>query len=59
MILTYKKVRCTAHIGSDRFGWWELGPAARLGGAHDPANMQWLTVEQHNAKTAAELRQSA
>jgi hypothetical protein len=71
MILTHNEVRCTAsyhasyhasyrlRIGSDRIGWWELDPAARLGGADDPANMRWLTVEQHNAKTAAELRQSA
>jgi len=41
---------------SARIGWWEFGPAARLGGARDPANMQWLTVEQHRAKTAGEQR---
>ena len=26
------------------------------GGADDPANMEWLTTEQHKAKTAAESR---
>ena len=27
------------------------------GGADDPANMEWLTTEQHREKTTADLRQ--
>lgn len=29
----------------------------RCGGRDHPANLQWLTVEQHRAKTAREMRE--
>jgi hypothetical protein len=28
----------------------------RKGGAYEPANMQWLSIEDHKAKTAGERR---